>query len=91
MKKLFTIILSITLLSGCDFYPENGTGIDGVIRKNGKAYKTIRKYEDKDDKSKKLENKKEVENDSTELHKLQNDPAEQEKFAREKSLIKKRK
>ena len=33
--------------------------------------------------------KGEIESDSTELHKLQNDPAEQEKFAREKFLMKK--
>ena len=31
----------------------------------------------------------EIKSDSTELHKLQNDPAEQEKFAREKFLMKK--
>ena len=30
-----------------------------------------------------------IKSDSTELHKLQNDPAEQEKFAREKFLMKK--
>ena len=31
----------------------------------------------------------EIKSDSTELYKLQNDPAEQEKFAREKFLMKK--
>tara|TARA_B110000971_G_scaffold98011_1_gene100869 strand:+ start:87 stop:404 length:318 start_codon:yes stop_codon:yes gene_type:complete len=32
---------------------------------------------------------KEIKSDSTELYKLQNDPAEQERFAREKFLMKK--
>ena len=38
-KKILFMIVSITLLYGCDFHPDNGTGIDGVVRMDGKKYK----------------------------------------------------
>jgi len=84
MKKLLLILLCLPLLFSCG-------DVDKIKILDGYSLINQSKIKNKIDdlKSQKEINITKIESDSIELHKLQNNPAEQEKFAREKFLIKK--
>jgi cell division protein DivIC len=99
MKKILRVFLCFTLLFSCGDVDkikkldDRITELENKMKNNVNDYNLINQSKIKntvDD----LESQKkiyiaEIKSDSIELHKLQNDPPEQEKFAREKFLIKK--
>ena len=99
MKKILIVFLCFTLLFSCGDLDkikkldDRITELENKMKNNVNDYNLINQSKIKntvdDLKSQKEFYITEIKSDSTELYKLQNDPAEQERFAREKFLMKK--
>ena len=84
MKKTLFILLCLPLLFSCENLI-NQNKMENNVDDGNQTEKT--NYDDI--KVQKKSYIDQIKSDSTELHKLQNNPNEQEKFAREKFLMKK--
>jgi len=85
MKKLLLILLCLPMIGCFDVYENIEAGEKGVLFKRLEKGLDIKEQQEEIMKSLEME----IKSDSTELSKLKNDSEEQERFAREKFLMKK--